>query len=163
MPEIKVRHSEKEDIKSIHNIYCGKSTYSGTLQLPFPSLSTWESRLEKLPQGLYSLVAEIDGEIVGQIGLQLMQTPRRRHVAEFGIGVKDEFQGKGVGSKLLAAAIDLAENWANIQRIELTVFTDNESAIALYQKHGFTIEGESPKYAFRDGEYASVFHMARVK
>ena len=128
---------KRKDIKSIHEIFSDTNAYSGTLQLPFPSLSLWESRLENIPQGIYYLVAEIDNEVVGQIGLHIEQNPRRKHVATFGMGVKDKHQGKGVGSKLLSSAIDLAENWINIQRMELTVYTDNEPAIALYKKHGF--------------------------
>ena len=161
--EIKIRHSESKDIQAIRDIYSGKVAYSGTLQLPFPSVAVWESRLEKLPQGVYSLIAEIEGEIVGQIGLHLEQNQRRRHVAGFGMAVKDDYQGKGVGNKLLSSAIDLAENWLNIQRLELTVYTDNDAAIALYKKNGFVIEGESSKFAFRNGDFVSVYHMARVK
>ena len=71
--------------------------------------------------------------------------------------------GRGIGGRLLAAAIDLAENWLNLTRLELTVFTDNRAAIALYEKHGFRIEGESPGYALRDGVHMSVYHMARIK
>lgn len=68
-----------------------------------------------------------------------------------------------VGGRLLAAAIDLAENWLNITRLELTVFVDNAAAIALYEKHGFRIEGESPEFALRVGEYVAVYHMARLR
>lgn len=163
MSEIKIRHSDSNDIQAIRDIYSGNVAYSGTLQLPFPSLAAWESRLGNLPQGVYSLVAEIEGELVGQIGLHVEQNQRRKHVAGFGMAVKDTFQGKGAGTKLLSAVIDLAENWLNIQRLELTVYTDNEAAIGLYRKHGFNIEGESPKFAFRNGEFVSVYYMARVK
>ena len=152
MSEIKIRHSESKDIQAIRDIYSGRVAYSGTLQLPFPSVAVWQSRLEKLPQGVYSLIAEIEGE-----------NQRRRHVAGFGMAVKDDYQGKGVGNKLLSSAIDLAENWLNIQRLELTVYTDNDAAIALYKKNGFVIEGESSKFAFRNGDFVSVYHMARVK
>ncbi|MCL6272332.1 GNAT family N-acetyltransferase [Sansalvadorimonas sp. 2012CJ34-2] len=163
MQEINIRHSDKKDIEAIHKIYSDTNAYSGTLQLPYPSLTLWESRLENLPQGIYSLIAEIDNEIIGQIGLHVEQSPRRKHVATFGMGVRDKYQGKGVGSKLLSSVIDLAENWLNIQRIELTVYTDNDPAIALYKKYGFIMEGESAKFAFRNGQYVSVYHMARVK
>lgn len=71
--------------------------------------------------------------------------------------------GRGIGSRLLAAAIDLAENWLNVTRIELTVFVDNRAAVALDEKHGFRIEGESRDYALRDGAYASVYRMARLR
>ncbi|WP_133154143.1 GNAT family N-acetyltransferase, partial [Vibrio sp. 10N.261.49.E11] len=50
----------------------------------------------------------------------------------------------------------------NIKRMELTVYTDNERAINLYKKFGFVIEGESAGFAFRNGEYVAVYHMARL-
>ncbi|HGS4599259.1 TPA: GNAT family N-acetyltransferase, partial [Vibrio cholerae] len=80
----------------------------------------------------------------------------------FGMGVKDDVQGLGVGSALLKTVIDLADNWLNLKRIELTVYVDNERAINLYKKFGFVIEGESKDYAFRNGSYVDVYHMARV-
>ena len=163
MSEVKIRHSDSNDIQAIRDIYSGELAYSGTLQLPFPSVALWESRLGDLPKGVYSLVADVEEEVVGQIGLHVDPNPRRKHVAGFGMAVKDSFQGRGVGGELLSAAIDLAENWLNIQRLELTVYTDNEPAIALYKKHGFQTEGESSKFAFRNGEFVSVYHMARVK
>ncbi|HEX4946421.1 MAG TPA: GNAT family N-acetyltransferase, partial [Blastocatellia bacterium] len=48
-------------------------------------------------------------------------------------------------------------------RMELTVYTDNAAAIALYQKFGFEIEGTQRKAAFRDGVFVDTFLMARVK
>ncbi|MQR01526.1 GNAT family N-acetyltransferase [Glaciimonas soli] len=163
MQEIHIRHSEAEDIEAIKDIYACPKAMAGTLQLPFPTLKKWQKQLSELPVGVYSLVAVIDNIIVGQLGLEANQRPRRKHVASFGIAVKDAYQGQGVGSKLLAAAIDLADNWLNITRIELTVFTDNAAAIATYKKHGFIIEGESAQYAFRNGEFVSVYHMARLR
>jgi len=164
MQEITIRHSTVDDIEAIKNIYGGPKVYAGTLQLPFPSVEKWKKRLAgELPDGFYSLVAEMDGQVVGQLGFEAMNNPRRKHVGHIGMAVKDAVQGQGIGSKLLAAAIDLAENWLNISRIELSVYTDNESGIALYKKNGFRIEGESPCFAFRNGEYVSVYHMGRVK
>ncbi len=133
MHPIKIRHSESKDANAIRDIFSGKHAYSGTLQLPYPLLSFWESRYETTPPGIYRLVAEINGELVGHIHFEVCQNPRRKHVASFGMAVKDSCCGKGVGSKLLAAIIDLAENWLNIERIELTVYTDNEAAIGLYK------------------------------
>ena len=52
LQEIRIRHSEKEDIPAIREIYEGRSAYSGTLQLPYPSLKRWESYLENLSKGL---------------------------------------------------------------------------------------------------------------
>ena len=50
-----------------------------------------------------------------------------------------------------------------VDRIELTVFADNEPAIAVYKKHGFEIEGTGKRYALRNGEYVDAYYMARMK
>jgi putative acetyltransferase len=50
-----------------------------------------------------------------------------------------------------------------VSRIELTVFTDNERAIALYRKHGFEIEGTHRAYALRAGVYSDTYSMARIR
>jgi RimJ/RimL family protein N-acetyltransferase len=36
--------------------------------------------------------------------------------------------------------IDLCDNWLRVDRIELTVFADNEPAIAVYKKHGLKLK-----------------------
>ncbi|RQS31641.1 GNAT family N-acetyltransferase [Burkholderia sp. Bp8992] len=163
MTDITIRHSETHDVDAIRHIAAHPAVYSNTLQYPFPSLEKWQKRIENVHERGVSLVAEIDGTVVGHLGLQFEPNPRRRHAAGLGMMVDAARHGHGIGSRLLAAAIDLAENWLNLTRLELTVFTDNRAAIALYEKHGFQIEGESPGYALRDGVHASVYHMARVK
>ena len=70
---------------------------------------------------------------------------------------------KVIGTALLKELVDLAENWVGVTRIELTVYTDNAAAIALYEKLGFVIEGTSRNYALRNGEYVDVYQMARLK
>ena len=77
--------------------------------------------------------------------------------------VRDDWQGKGVGTALMQAAVDLADKWLNLARLELDVFTDNERAIKLYKKFGFLVEGTRIGYAFRDGQYVDTLMMARVR
>ena len=89
--------------------------------------------------------------------------PRRRHAAHVGLIVHENWHAKGVGTALMKALIDSADNWLNLSRLELTVFTDNDPAVKLYKKLGFVIEGTHKKYAFRDGELADVYAMARVR
>ena len=157
-----IRHSEPRDYVGIQEMFQQRSCYAGTLQLPYPSEEKWQKRLSGSKDNAYSLVAELDGKIVGQISMEVLNSPRRKHVANIGMAVSENAQGQGVGSKLLEAVVDLATNWLAVTRIELEVYTDNTAGKALYEKHGFVIEGTAKKYAFRDGQYVDAFLMARV-
>ena len=159
-----IRAAEPTDFDAIRETMMQPRAQSETLQVPYTSLEVFRKRGADIPATDHILVAEIDGKIVGNVGL--IGNPRhvrRRHAASLGISVHDEWHGKGVGSALMRAALDLADNWLQYTRIELTVFTDNASAIALYKKFGFDIEGTHISYAFRNGEYADVYAMARLR
>jgi RimJ/RimL family protein N-acetyltransferase len=52
------------------------------------------------------------------------------------MAVRDNWQGKGVGTALMEAALDLADNLLDLTHIELEVFTDNQVGIALYKSLG---------------------------
>lgn len=137
MTDIRIRHSETHDVDAIRQIAAHPAVYMNTLQQPFPSLEKWQKRLDNIREHGVSLVAEIDGTVVGHLGLHPEPNPRRRHAAALGMMVDAARHGRGIGGRLLAAAIDLAEHWLNVTRLELTVFTDNRAAISLYEKHGF--------------------------
>jgi putative acetyltransferase len=158
---------EPDDYYAVWRILSGPKVVWGTLQLPYPSREQWRKHLLDPPEGLISLVAcdeDNNNEILGQLSLQTLgNRPRRRHAGQIGMAVRDDQQGKGIGSKLLQAAIDLADNWLNLRRLELEVFADNTAAIKLYKKFGFRIEGAMKEHAFRDGEYADTCIMARLK
>jgi putative acetyltransferase len=124
----------------------------------------WRKRLAEPPEGLYSLVGCVESEVVGNLGLHTSPTRwRMRHVGSIGMAVRDDWQGKGVGTALMEAALDLADNWLNLTRIELRVYVENAAGVALYEKFGFEIEGTHRRLAFRNGEYVDAYSMARLK
>jgi putative acetyltransferase len=134
------------------------------MQLPFPSIERWRKALAEPAEGAFNLVACVDSEVVGQLYLGAFPNkPRRRHVGQIGMAVRDDWQGKGVGSALMQAAVDLADKWLNLSRLELEVYTDNELAVRLYKKFGFSVEGTLRRYAFRDGRFVDAYMMARLR
>jgi len=161
--EITIFTADPSDAEAILKCYTAPLAARNTLQIPYRSLESVREQLTKSGAGDHLLVAEIEGEVVGVIGLHTSSRPRVNHKAEVGMMVHDDWQGKGVGAALMRAVIELADKWLNLTRIELSVFTDNESAIALYRKFGFEIEGTLRKYAFRDGEFVDAFAMGRIK
>jgi putative acetyltransferase len=162
MATISVRAREPRDIDALHEVMGCPGVVRQTMQLPFRSLEGRREQYNQSRPEMHSLVAELDGRVVGQLGLHLESAARRRHVGSIGMAVHDDFQGQGIGSALMVAMIDLADNWLNLRRIELEVYTDNAPAIRLYERFGFVIEGTLRDYAFRDGEYVDAHKMARV-
>ncbi len=133
-----------------------------TLSIPYGSVASARERLAARSPSFLSLVAELDGRVVGQVGLELMRG-RRRHLGVVGIMVHDDFTGRGIATALMIRMLDLADNWLNLRRLELQVYTDNEPAIALYKKFGFEIEGTLRDVAFGEGRYLDTFYMARIR
>ena len=127
---IVVRHAEPEDYRELQRIYSGRRAVAGTLQLPLQSEEKLRKRLSKMPEGTHHLVACVDGEVVGELGLGVSTNPRTRHTGNIGMAVHDDWQGKGIGTALMEAALDLADNWLNLTRIELRVYTDNAAGVA---------------------------------
>jgi putative acetyltransferase len=162
---ITIRRAEPGDAEAIKEILSGPKAIAGTMQLPFPSVESWRKKIEETPEGVYHLVASVDDEVVGHLGLGTRpDSPRRRHVGSIGMAVRDDWQGKGIGTALLEAAIDMADNWLNLLRLELDVFVDNEPALRLYKNFGFVIEGTRVGYAYyRDGRYVDTHLMARLR
>jgi len=165
--DIFIRSIETDDYKEFSSIIAEKEVYSNLLKLPYPSESVWKERLTKTNPNYFSLVAEIkennQNVIVGQIGINTYNNARRKHVASIGMVVRKEYHRKGIGKKMLEAALDMTDNWLNIIRVELEVYTRNEGAIALYKKYGFKVEGRLEKYTFGNGKYDDAYMMARIK
>jgi len=88
-----------------------------------------------------TLVAVAGAEIVGSVHLDAS----RHGFGEIGMAVARDWRGRGVGSALLAAAIEWARE-RGLHKLSLGVFAHNAAAIALYRKFGFVEEGRRVKH-----------------
>ncbi|MEM7002115.1 MAG: GNAT family N-acetyltransferase [Pseudomonadota bacterium] len=158
-----VRAAELDDYVALTEVYAQPRACANTLQMPLPSVEIWRERLTHRSPLRTVLVACVDDRVVGNIGLMRNENPRRAHAGSIGMGVHDDYAGRGVGRALLTAALDLADNWLNLQRVELTVFADNHRAINLYRDTGFLEEGVFRRFAFRQGELVDALSMARPR
>lgn len=161
-PDILIRALEPGDIPDLTEAWNQPNAYAGTLQLPYTSVDARQKRTANTPTTLIRLVAVIDGKVIGCIGLERFEN-RRSHAGQFGLAVHDAYAGRGAGTALLAAVIDLADNWLNLKRLELSVYADNTRAIALYERFGFEREGLRRAYAWRNGAHVDSVAMARLR
>jgi RimJ/RimL family protein N-acetyltransferase len=91
-----------------------------------------------------TLVALAAGETVGVIKI----IESSFGFGEIGMMVAAEWRGRGVGTALVAAAIDWARA-RGLHKLTLSVFPHNEAALALYGKFGFVEEGRLVKHLRR--------------
>lgn len=163
MAVIQIRAREPRDTEAIAAIAACPGVIAGTLQLPLRSVEAQRERFAQQSPDMHGLVAEADGQVIGTLGLHVATNPRRRHSASLGMFVHDDYRGRGAGGALLASALDLADNWLGLRRIELEVYTDNAPAIHLYKKFGFVVEGTARQFALRGGVYIDAHTMARLR
>jgi L-phenylalanine/L-methionine N-acetyltransferase len=133
----------------------------GTAALPFRTPDEVRTRLEKASPTERMLVALVDGELVGSASLERL-TGRRNHIGQIGMGVHDSWVGQGIGTALMTALIDLADNWLGLRRLELTVNVDNVPALVLYRRFGFELEGTHRAHLLRGGQFVDGHTMARL-
>lgn len=87
-----------------------------------------------------TFVAVADSKIVGMLVTSGDPHPAKIGTIEIDLGVRTDWHRQGLGQSLLNAA----QEWAvaqGVHRLQLRVMTHNASAIALYRKFGFEIEG----------------------
>jgi putative acetyltransferase len=163
---ILVRRATVADAEAFARTMSDADVYPFLLQLPLTDTAFWQQRLsELLAPGKTDLllVAEIGDAVVGNAGLHPASAAlRRRHVGTLGMAVAPSAQRRGVGTALLASLLDYADNWAQLLRVELEVYTDNAPAIALYRKFGFEVEGTHRCDTLRDGRFVDSHTMARL-
>jgi len=87
------------------------------------------------------LVAETRSKIVGILDFSNGRRNRIAHTGEFGMSVEKLSRNQGIGSLLLSALFEWASSNSLIEKIGLSVHSNNDRAIALYKKIGFEIEG----------------------
>ncbi len=162
LDDVTIRGIRPDDAEALAQVLNMPGVRHGTLRQPFQSVAHTRQNIESLTHADIVIVAEWHGMLLGNAGLHA-QRGRRRHAASLGLGIHDDFTGKGLGTLIIKTLLDAADNWHDLKRIELNVFTDNAPAIRLYEKFGFEKEGTMRQYAFRAGAYADCYLMARLR
>jgi RimJ/RimL family protein N-acetyltransferase len=104
-------------------------------------------------------VAEDEGAIVGRLSVARDQHPASAHVADLGLMVAASHRRRGIGTRLLDAAVAWARE-SGVKKLELHVFPWNEAAIRLYERYGFVKEGYRRNHYRRGAEFVDAILMA---
>jgi putative acetyltransferase len=162
--DVVIRPVAEPDHEAIHEILISPHVVEGSMRVPYAPFQQTRERLTPT-RGTYQLVAEAEGQVVGFGELiTYPDEPRHRHVGEINmVATHADWTQKGVGRALLEAMIELADNWLNLARLSLIVFTDNTHAIRLYERLGFAIEGTMLRMGFGAGAWMDAHLMGRLR
>ena len=109
------------------------------------------------------LVAVLNDRIVGMLDFSNGRRQRIAHTGEFGMSVAKDCRENGIGSCLIGTLIEWARSTKAIEKINLSVHSNNERAIALYKKMGFEVEGVRKRdLKYSNGNYIDTVIMGRT-
>ena len=154
-----IRPMRKDDLSALHEIV--NMPEVADVLGPIPPL-TYE-KFEKLhgrfleePRHI-ALVAQVEKEVVGLVTLGIGEEIHR-YDSWLSIYVHKSFWRKGIGTQLMKAIIDVAED-LGLRRISLVVYAGNDAAVRIYKKIGFKVEGCQKYGIYTLGKYMDTILM----
>jgi len=103
-----------------------------------------------------------DESAIGHVLLTEISSVHRSCSLSIRIG-SEVNRNKGLGTEAMALLLEYAWRDLGLNRIQLTVRTDNERAKRSYQKSGFRVEGKMRDAVFVDGEFRDLELMAILR
>lgn len=139
----------------------GMTASPGEIALTEEQERAWIAGLRDHPNQVL-LVAERDGALVGNLDFHINPRKRLAHGGVFGMSVHPDWRGRGIGRALLGRFVDWVETNPAIEKVGLMVLANNEGAIRLYERFGFTREGRRrDEVKLDDGTYVDDIVMCR--
>jgi L-amino acid N-acyltransferase YncA len=153
-----IRPLEAEDWEAVAAVYAaGIASRNATFETEVPGWEAWDAA----HLAAHRLVAERDGRVVGWAALSPVSSRGcYAGVAEDGVYVAADAQGRGVGRALLERLLADSEA-AGIWTVQTSVFPENVASVALHVACGFRIVGTRERIARLDGEWRDVLFMER--
>ena len=105
------------------------------------------------------ILGTVDDVVVALLNFTGGSRPRLRHSGGFGLSVRKNYWGLGIGSLMLDTLIEWARRTGIVKKINLQVRADNHRAIQLYKSKGFVREGTLHKEIYLNGKYFDNYWM----
>ena len=164
MEPVYLRALEVEDLERTHKWHTDPSLYK-TLGSNFRFVSrsteeTWIKRKCSVSENEINLAICLNNtnNHVGNIYLRDIDWISRRGTLHIFIGDVED-QGKGYGQSAIRQLISYAFDELNLQKIWLTILTENTVARYMYEKCGFIVEGTLKRHVYKNGQFKDVTCM----
>jgi phosphinothricin acetyltransferase len=161
---VQVRPARAEDLAAIHAVYAHHVLHGlGSFEEEPPAPAELRRRYDDVRGcGLPYLVAEFGGVVAG-VGYCALYRARSayRYALEDSVYVRQDVQGRGVGSALLSELIRGCEALGYRQLVAVIGDSAHTASIALHQAHGFLRVGTLRSVGFKFGRWVDSVIMQR--
>lgn len=165
-PKLTIRGPNNDDWASLYAVLSVPALLVNTIELPYAHEEAFRERMSQAQSNRHVLIAETAlpsgrKRVIGAAYLTV-QAGRRRHVGELQLLLHPDVQYGESSREVLAAALDLADNWLGLRRIQTIVFADDRAAVEFYEAAGFQCEATLRRYAQRAGRLSDALMLSRV-
>ena len=110
------------------------------------------------------LIAEYNGEFIGNIDLTGSERLKMYHTGMIGMGIKEQWRNLGLGKILINSVIEWAKKYSKIELVWLDVYSSNELGFNLYLNTGFIKSGIMKGFFKENNGYKDKIQMyQRIK
>lgn len=159
--KITIRHIMESDTDGVWNNFNHVVEEGIYIPVLFPVISEFEKKSwfsTIIKENQICIVAiqpnlKSPHNVVGMCEISNLEWDAATHVGNLGIIVQKKYRDLGIGFALVDTAIRESKKLNVKEKIILSCFSNNERALYLYQKMGFSIIGIRKKQFFMDDKY----------
>ncbi|ASK64078.1 spermidine acetyltransferase [Virgibacillus phasianinus] len=157
--KLRLRPLEREDLKFVHELNNDPKIMSYWFEEPYEAFVELRDLYDRHihDQSERRFIVEKSDETLGLVELVEIDYIHRR--SEFQIIIAPKHQGHGYAIDATHLAMDYAFSVLNMHKLYLIVDQENEKAIHIYKKVGFSVEGELKDEFFVEGSYHNAVRM----
>lgn len=108
----------------------------------------------------YVMVIEIDGEVVGAVGLHHIV---HSHKGEMGYWLAEKHWGKGIMPEAVKKFMAHTIRKFKLRRLHAYAYAHNKKSMKVMEKVGMKFEGVLLKYALKNGKYMDCHMYAKTR
>ena len=161
--EINIRPLHHDDFRDIYQVTDKPLILGNVPVVPgfeYSQLSEW---LDRHNPADHRFVAETKDGVLGLVILNQNLRPRLQHSGKIAMLTTSNPVYLHVQHALLSKALDFADNWLNITRVELEVDTNRKAEIEDIIDLGFRKEGTKKQAVYGNGEWRDLLLLARIQ
>lgn len=165
MIDLDVRPLEPDDAPAAHALTVHPEVARALGGTPLDSPHAYEQRFRAsfAAGGPERLGAFEQGQLVGLVEIQRGPRARISHAAQLTLAVHPSRRRRGVGATLLGAALEAADRWMHLVRLEVEALAEDGPAQRLLARHGFAVEVRRRGALLLDGAPADTVTLGRIR